>query len=115
MLLILEIVLLVLGIMAFVKRRVNVSATRELRGPPVFLVGALFCLPLPLAFAIGAVIGARAVANGKSIDRMDLVYVELACVGVPVVLGLLIGFAMSKPKLPPAPPPLGPQGFDVKM
>ena len=94
------------------KGRINVSKNRELRGGPMYAVATLFCLPLPLQFLVGIVIGLSAAKSNTAVDQSSLLGVALACTGIPILAALVIGFSMSKPKIAPMPPPRA-QGFEV--
>ena len=112
----LQIIILIIGILGFVKRRISVTKHRELRGGPMFAVATLFCLPLPLSFLIGAALGVQAAAGGRKVDDNTILFASLAATWGPVLVAFIIAFAMAKPKLPSGqPPPPPPQGFEVKM
>lgn len=98
-----QIICLVIGILGFVKGRINVSAKRELRGKGMYIVATLFCLPLPLSFFIGVLIGVAHAANGTPIDNSALLAVGVACTWLPVILAIVLAFSMSKPKEAAAP------------
>jgi hypothetical protein len=113
---IIGIVCLIIGIVGFVKGRINVTKTKELRGGPMYLAATLFCLPLPLGIVVGLFMGVSAAAQGQHITATDssVLIAGLLTTWVPILLGIIIGFVAAKPKLPPA-PPAGPPGFEVKM
>ena len=109
----LAIILLIIGIIGFVKGRISVTSKRELRGGGLYAVATLFCLPLPLSFLAGAVAGAASVSSGKAVDDQTLIWLSVAVVWVPVLVAFILAFALAKPKVQPLAPP--PQGFEVKM
>ena len=115
------IISLIIGILGFVKRRINVTKTRELRGAGMYVVATLFCLPFPLSFLLGVIIGASQVAGGKPVDQSSLLVLASVCTWVPILLAVILAFVMAKPKeapegsgfpvsMPPAPaaPPTAP-------
>jgi hypothetical protein len=109
---ILTIVCLIIGIVGFVKGRINVTKKRELRGAPMYIAAALFCLPLPLSFLVGVAIAAHAAARGVPVDQSSLLPLGIAATWGPILVALILGFTLSKPK--DAPPPVA-RGFEVKM
>src|SRR4051794_34904598 len=96
-----QIIALIVGIIGFAKRRINVSKTRELRGGGTYLVASLFSLPLPLSFVVGAVLGANAAAAGRKVDQDTLLYAGLLSTWGPVAVALVLAFVLAKPKVPP--------------
>jgi hypothetical protein len=110
---IIAIICLIIGVLGFVKGRINVSKKRELRGAPMYIVATLFCLPLPLSFLAGVAVGAAHAAQGTPIDQSTLVIIGAVTTGAPLVLALVLGFALSTAKDAPAAPRA--QGFEVKV
>ena len=112
---ILTIILLILGILGFVKGRINVSKNRELRGGGMYAVATLFCLPLPLSFLLGMVLVANTAGSGRPVDRNTILIADLVSVWGPLVVALILAFTLAKPKLAPGQPgETGPRGFEVK-
>jgi hypothetical protein len=111
--------LLIIGIIGFVKGRINVTNKRELRGGPMYAVATLFCIPLPLSFVLGLFIGVDATRSGKQLDTGALATADVASLAVPLVAAFVIAFVMARPKAPPVlpgqPVDSGPRGFEVKM
>src|SRR4051794_27519082 len=103
----LGIALLVVGIIGFVKGRINVTKHKELRGPPMYLVCTMLCLPLPLSFVIGMVAGASAAANHRPVDMDSLNMIAGGINLVLIVTAVILMFALAKPKIMP--------GFPVQM
>ncbi|HSU66832.1 MAG TPA: hypothetical protein VLJ39_08175 [Tepidisphaeraceae bacterium] len=99
---IIAIVCLVIGILGFVKRRINITKNRELRGTGMYVVAALLCLPLPLSFLVGLVMGTTAVASGRPVNTDAVMIAGTICTWGPILLAIILGFAMAKPKeVPP--------------
>src|SRR5580704_19609662 len=98
------IICLIIGILGFVKKRISVTKTRELRGGPMYIAATLFCLPLPLGFAVGFAIGASAAASRTPVDKDTVNIASLICTVLPIVVAVIIAFAMAKPKEIAAPP-----------
>jgi hypothetical protein len=105
------IICLIIGILGFVKGRINVSAKRELRGKGMYIVATLFCLPLPLSFVIGAAFGAMSAANQKPVDNSAVLAVAVLCTWLPILLWVILAFVMATPKAAPTGVPV--QGFPV--
>jgi hypothetical protein len=105
------IICLIIGILGFVKGRINVSARRELRGSGMYIVATLFCLPLPLSFLIGAAISAMNAANPKPGVSSSVFAIAAACTWLPILLGIILAFVMATPKAAPTGVPV--QGFPV--
>lgn len=109
-----DIALLVVGIIGFVKGRINVTKTKELRGGAMYFVATLCCLPLPLAFLIGMYLGADAAKNGTTVDNDSL---RLIAGGLTIgifIVALVLLFALATPKLN-QPYRMVAQGFPVQM
>jgi hypothetical protein len=104
------IALLVIGILGFVKRRINVTGKRELRGSGMYIVATLFCLPLPMSFLVGFIYGTMQASGGKKIDPDVVLMLSGIFVWAPFILAMILAFVLAKPKLAPAP-----QGLEVKM
>lgn len=64
MLIIVELVLLVLGIMAIIKKKWSLGKGREVIGGQAQILGAIACSVLPLAFGVGFIAGIILVASG---------------------------------------------------
>ena len=109
----LAIICLVIGIIGFVKGKISVTGSKELRGGPMYLVATLFCLPLPLSFLAGIILGVTAGPNG--VDASTVNTVSLMTSIVPLIVAGILAFALAKPKL--APPPSGTvgRGFEVNV
>ena len=108
------IVLLVIGIVAFVRGQISVTKTRELRGGGLYAVAALFCLPLPLSIVVGLAFGAASASSGQPLDDGRLRVVSLVTTWIPVIAAFILAFALAKPKVVEA-GQIGPRGFDVQM
>jgi hypothetical protein len=111
--------LLVIGIIGFAKGRINVTNKRELRGGPMYAVATLFCIPLPLSFAVGLYLGVDAARSGTPLDTRAIAMTDLVSLVVPLVAAFVVAFAMARPKalpvLPGEPVEAGARGFEVKM
>lgn len=107
------IICLIIGILGFIKGRINVTKKRELRGAPMYIVAALFCLPLPFSFLAGVVLAANHAAQGTPIDQNTLLFVSLGTSAVPIVIAMILGFTLAKPKEVAGAPRA--QGFEVKI
>ncbi len=113
----LAIICLVIGIVGFVKGRMNISKRKELRGGALYVVCTLLCLPLPLSFLVGMIIGAMAAANGTEPDEKTIGIASVVVVLGPIFGGIILAFAKATPKelpidaargfevQPPPPPP----------
>ena len=93
---ILAIVLLVFGIIGFVKGWVNVSAKRELHGKWMRVVCTIFCLPLPLALIAGIINGG--LAGGKPSD-LRVAILDAAAVWLPLLVGVAVALIFAQPKV----------------
>jgi hypothetical protein len=109
----LAIILLIVGIVGFVKGRINISKTRELRGGGMYAVCTLFCLPFPLTLFLGFLIGIRAGTTGTPIDQNQIMMANLGGGLIPIIIGIILAYVLAKPKQTVAGP--RPQGFEVKM
>ena len=109
----LAIILLIIGIIGFVKGRISVTSKRELRGGGLYAVATLFCLPLPLSFLVGMVAGVAAGSSGKAVDEKTLTLVAAVAAWGPILVAMILAFALAKPKVQQ--PSSAPQGFEVKM
>ena len=108
------IICLIIGIVGFVKGRINVSRRRELRGAGMYIVATLFCLPLPLSFLVGVCIGVIHAANRTPtpVDPSTILIANVASAWLPLGVAIILAFAMAKPKeLGPTAPPAS--GFPV--
>jgi len=112
---ILGIILLIIGITGFVKGRVNVTKNRELRGGGMYAVCTLFLLPLPVSFMVGLYLGWQAAAAGRRVGAQTVMVAGLLTTWAPVVVGLVLAFAMARPKMSAGQPMPGPRGFEVQM
>jgi hypothetical protein len=110
---ILTIACLVIGIIGFAKGRINISKTRELRGGGMYAAATLLCLPLPLSFGAGFMIGLSAAASHTPVDNSQVLLWGALCTWVPILASLVIGYSMARPKVPPGLPPRA-QGFEVQ-
>jgi hypothetical protein len=101
----LPIIMLVIGIIALVVGRISVTSTKELRRPASIFVGLIFIAPFPLSFLIGFMMGLDAAGKGKQLDpkeiESELQTIALIIVGVCFLLGLILSFALAKPKQKP--------------
>jgi hypothetical protein len=84
---ILEIACVVFGIIVLVKGRVSLSAKKEVRGGPAYLVGIILISVLPLAIGFGIVMGIRQAQQGAQ-PGIDWT-------GVAIEMGLIIGCAVT--------------------
>ncbi len=99
----LEIGMLIAGLYAMVKGKINWTKSRVTEGAPARVAGVILVLPLPLALAVGLVVGVGQVARGRG-DVKDLqltltlteVGIVLACLALAVVFSL----AFSRPAEP---------------
>lgn len=105
----LSLVFLVLGIVGFVKGKMSISSTKELRGTGMYIVATLFCLPLPLSFAAGFVYGMMLASSGGSPSDGTVMLLNLIFGWGPIIAGFILAFTMAQPKtdVPAA------KGFDV--
>jgi hypothetical protein len=95
----LEIAMLIGGIVALVTGKLKLSQRMVTEGVAARLAGAVFLLPLPMAFTIGLVIGFMQATQGRPVDggfNWTLVLMEAGVVLVCLVLGLVIAFAGGK-------------------
>src|SRR5947208_1768716 len=83
-----EIGMLVVGLIALFSGKFKLSGGRQVEGPAARWAGAVLILPLPLAFAIGLVVGVREAARGRVFNPKEW---ELAFALVEVGLLLLCG------------------------
>jgi hypothetical protein len=90
------IISLIIGIFGFVKGRINVTKTRELRGGAMYLAATLFCLPLPLSLLAGFLMGATSMGRGASRDTDTVV--GTLCTFVPILAAVIVVFALAKRK-----------------
>jgi hypothetical protein len=102
MLCILEIACLTFGITILVRGRVSLSAKKEVRGGPAYLIGLLLIAILPLAAGIGLVVGIQQAQQGNAVGfNPAFALIDLGVVGVLGISALLIALATAKPKLKP--------------
>src|SRR5688572_7656534 len=102
MLCIVELACLVLGIIILATGRVPLSATREVRGGPAYVIGLLLLAVFPIAFGIGFVIGFQQGMKGQPVQigqfqRMALL-IDIGAILVGVVPALIIALATARPK-----------------
>jgi hypothetical protein len=99
MCLVLQIVMFVFGIVTLIRGQIKVAPSMVVRGPMARLIGLVLLIPLPLAFAIGLVIGVGLAAQGKGVKDMPgwIVAVEPSIVVVCFILVLILGFVSREP------------------
>src|SRR5262245_20365085 len=94
MILILEIVMLIMGLVALIRGRIQLAGSRSVEGPAARIAGMILMLPLPLAFAVGFYLGAQAVATGKNVTsgqfQLTLVLIELGLLVGCFIVALLV-------------------------
>lgn len=99
MLCILQIGLFIAGISILIKGKFEFSG-KEVSGVPAYLIGALLLLPLPVAFAMGLIVGFLAETTGSTRELMDsgwfLPVAELAILGVFGFPALIIALLSAK-------------------
>jgi hypothetical protein len=100
MLLILEIAMLIMGIVALIRGRFQLTRNRVCEGAGARLAGLIMILPLPLAFTVGFYIGANAVASGKNFDAREwgpkLAMIEAGLIVGCFLLAALIALATGQ-------------------
>jgi hypothetical protein len=95
----LEIAMLIGGLVALVTGKLKLSQRMVTEGVAARLAGAVFLLPLPMAFTIGMVIGFMQATQGKPMDgsfNWTLVLMEAGIVVGCLVVGLVIAFVGGK-------------------
>lgn len=95
----LEIAMLIGGLIALVTGKFKLSQRMVAEGVAARLAGAVFLLPLPLAFTIGLFIGLTQAAQGKPVDtgfHLTLVLMEAGVVLGCLVVGLVIAVVGGK-------------------
>jgi hypothetical protein len=102
MLCVLEIACLVFGIVILAKGRVSLTARKEVRGGPAYVIGLLLIAVLPVAVTLGIVVGLNAAQNagGGGGFRLNPAF-ALIDLGVVVVLGLIalvVALVTAQPK-----------------
>jgi hypothetical protein len=95
------IIALIIGIIGFVKGRIGVSKARELRGGAMYLVAAIFCLPLPLSFLVGLVMAAINSGRPVPMDSSRVLLAGALCTWVPILAGVVLAFILARPKEAP--------------
>lgn len=92
---------IIFGIIALVRGQFSLTRTRIVWGVPARIIGFLLCLPLPVSFGIGLLIGIALVAQGKDV-RDPAVRAKFWPVDVAVFLFFLVAagitaFATAQP------------------
>jgi hypothetical protein len=100
MLCIIEIACLVFGIVILATGRVSLSAKKEVRGGPAYLIGLLLLAVFPLALGIGFIVGVQKAQQGQQANGLDpsLVLIDLGVVAGCTIPALIIAIATAKPK-----------------
>jgi hypothetical protein len=97
----LEIGMLIAGIITLAKGKFTLTKSRVVQGGAARLAGVVMVLPLPLAFAVGFVIGFDRGVHGKPVDLKELqgtlAVVELSIVAVCFLVALGIGLVCAQP------------------
>lgn len=97
-----EIACLVFGIIVLVRGRVPLSANKEVRGAPAYLVGLLLAAVFPLALLIGLVVGFQRAQNGQPVNiqqpDLSLVLIDVGVVAGCGITALVIALATAQPK-----------------
>ncbi len=106
----LELGLVVFGIFALVKGRFSVSRSKVVAGTAARVMGVLALLPIPLAIVVHTLYAAASIRSGTEMDRAAAQDVDGAITIGVVVLLLVVGIALGKPKQPPQLP----QAFPVE-
>ena len=81
-----EIVMFVYGLIGLISGKLTVSKNLRVAGPPARITGAIFALPLPLAFGLGLVLGMLIGVNILPSDILNYSWIlelilMLACLG----------------------------------
>lgn len=107
------IVLLVLGILSFVKGRISVSKHKELRGGGMYVSATLFCLPLPLTFLVAFALDASNALTQQPVPvgGRTAAVLNLLCLWVPFLAGTVLAFVLARPAGDAEPSRA--KGFDV--
>ena len=117
----LEIAMLIFGIMALATGKLKMSKTKAAVGMPARLAGVILVIPLPLAFAVGFVMGFTGKYRAQAIQHYigSIQSTEIAIVLLCLAAAGLILWRTAKPietppandtyYPPPLPPPLPPQ------
>lgn len=96
-----EIGMLVFGIITLVKGTFQFSRARVVRGGPAYAIGVILVLPLPLAFGIGAVIGAMIAARtGRAPTAQDLPafgMIDVVLVLTALLASVIIALTSAQP------------------
>jgi hypothetical protein len=96
-----EIGMLVFGVITLVKGTFQFSRARIVRGAPAYAIGVILLLPLPVAFGIGAVIGAVVAARtGHAPTAQDLGpygAIDVALVLLSLLASLVIALTTAQP------------------
>jgi hypothetical protein len=99
----LEIGLLIGGILALVRGKMNFSKNKVATGAPAYIAGVIMLLPIPLAFGIifcyGFFVGARGgVIDEKSL-RTTAIIIEVGIVLLCLAIAMLIAVIYGEPPL----------------
>ncbi len=99
MMCIVEIACLVFGIIILAKGKVSLSAKKEVRGGPAYIIGLLLLAVFPLAVVIGLVVGLQKAKQGGPMQfDLSLVLIDVGVVVGCALPALLIALATAKPK-----------------
>ena len=102
MMCLLEIACLVFGVIILAKGKVPLSAKKEVRGAPAYIVACLLLAVFPLAFGLGFIIGFRRAQRGQQMNfgQIDwsLVLIEFSIVVGCVLAALVVALVSAKPK-----------------
>ena len=99
MMCIVEIACLVFGIIILAKGKVSLSANKEVRGGPAYIIGLLLLAVFPIALVIGIVVGIQKAKQGGPMQfDLSLVLIDLGVVVGCAAPALIIALATAKPK-----------------
>jgi len=100
-----EIALIVLGIMALVKGKIQLSKNRVVQGTPARLLAIVCFAPLPLAFMSGIAYGAYLATQGGDLESHKWIFIAIEAGVVVACLALLfiLGFALATSPAPETP------------
>lgn len=112
MCLIVEIIMTIMGIIALVKGELKVIGKHPVRGVPAYIIGGLMTATLPMAFAVGFIVGFVLAVRGQAANVQENMPLIAGLEAAVVIGNLLVCIVLSAifAKEPPPPGAL-PQGF----
>ncbi|HEX4125317.1 MAG TPA: hypothetical protein VHY37_11370, partial [Tepidisphaeraceae bacterium] len=91
-----------IGLLGIALRRIGISATRELRGIPMYIAAALFCIPLLFWLLITHVSRFAATPSAQQAMLTSSSSTFLAIIWTPILGAIVIALAVASPKPPAA-------------